>query len=121
MVMTSHVDIINAKAQAVTEEGRDFDVMLIELGIPRITGTFLFNKGKINLVSSNGETLIIASPIEFDDSIRVHLAFGGIDRRICHTLTIDGFEQIVSHLNTVLALAKLEASRHAEDRPNQGE
>jgi hypothetical protein len=113
MVMISRVEIVDCLTRAVTENGVDFDVMAQELGIPRIVGNFLFNNGKVNMVSPNGETLIIASPmqIEGDKQVLVHFAIGTENRRICHNLPIGDFEKVVMNLNTILALAKLEEGR----------
>lgn len=110
MTMISHVDIVDCTARAITDNGVDFDVMAQQLGVPRIVGNFLLANSKISLVSPNGETLIIASPmrVEGETRILVHFAFGTENRRICHNLPIPDFEKIVSNLNTILALAKLE-------------
>lgn len=111
MTMISRVDLIDCMARPVTEDGRDFDVMALELGVPRITGNFLFNAGKLQLVSPAGETLVIAHPIRIDDKVFIHFAFGGEQRRICHTMTIEGVEMVIANLNTAVALARLEEKK----------
>lgn len=110
MVMISKVSIVDCVTRAVTENGTDFDVMASELGVPLITGNFLFSNGKVSLMSNKGETLLVCSPmqIEGDKQVLIHFAFGTENRRICHNMTINDFEKIVSNFQTILALARLE-------------
>jgi hypothetical protein len=109
--MVSTVTLVDVRAAIVpgsAGDERDIETLAIDLGIPKITGNFLYNHGVVKLVSPNGETYIIANPIRVDNEVLVHFSFGTEGRRIGHTLTVDGLKTIVNNLTTILALAKLE-------------
>lgn len=110
MTMQSHVEVTEfaTKAHEVTDRGELIDSMAGPIGVPCIIGNFLYYNGKISMLWPNGETLVIAAPIEVQNTVLVHLAFGTENRRICHNMPIDDFEKIVSNFNTALALARLE-------------
>ena len=111
MTMISRVELIDSRAKLALdndENGRDIEALVLDLGIPKIIGNYLYYKEKVSLVSPNGETLIVAYPVKVDGEVLVHFSFGTAERRIGHTLTVRGLEQIVLNLQTVLDLAKLE-------------
>lgn len=110
MVMISTIKIVDFTTKAVSDEA-EIEVAAPVLGAPCIVGNFLYYEGRIKLINPTGETLVIASPITVDGDQLVHLAFGTEQRRICHNMKADDFERVVSHLNTALALARLEGKR----------
>src|SRR6187399_976687 len=114
MTMISMVTLIDIRAQIVpgsAGDERDIETLAIELGIPKITGNFLYSHGVVKLVSARGETFIIANPIRVDNEVLVHFSFGTKERRIGHTLSVEGLEIIVNNLTTILQLAKLEQEK----------
>ena len=114
MTMISRVELVDTRAKLAVdrdENGRDIEALVLDLGVPKIIGNYLFYKDRVNLVSPNGETLIVAYPLRVDGEVLIHFSFGTDARRIGHTLTIRGLETIVRNLQTVVDLARLEEEK----------
>lgn len=107
----SEVEIVDATVRLINNTSDEVEQVALAHGGVLITGNYLINRGKVQLFNRNGETIIVASPLRHNDEIVVHLGIGGHDRRICHTLPLPAFEQLVAHLMTMLDLARLEQRR----------
>lgn len=107
-MMISTVKLVDIDIKPIGDDGDE--LLVLESGTPAIKGNFLLNNGKISLVSPEAETLVIAVPFDKDGEVYLHFAFGTENRRICHTITVDGLQTIVTNLQNMLSLARLESN-----------
>lgn len=107
-MMVSTVELIRMRATYASADPYNVDLVSALHGIPLIKGNWLIHDGQVKLVDKDGETLIISAPFRDDDEIYVHFAIGTEEKRIAHTLTVDGLKLIRDNLSTIIELCELE-------------
>lgn len=105
-MMMSTVEFVDVRPRVKLPSGEDSERFIH--AAPLIRGNYLVMGGNIKLVSPNGETLVLATPVRAEDRIVIHFSFGTEERSIAHTLEIEDMAKIAKSLQAMVDMARLE-------------